>query len=109
MSTPEMGKRWIETIYLQTGIKADVKSFSGATMPAYFTELMARSRGEDYFIGGPLDLALGQCKDSFGQVVNCLPRWPAVGRSGHQDDEHRVLQGLGAERANGTEAFGGAP
>jgi multiple sugar transport system substrate-binding protein len=69
MSTPEMGKRWIETIYLQTGIKADVKSFSGPHA-AYFTELMARQQGEDYFIGGPLDLALGQCKDSFGQVVN---------------------------------------
>jgi multiple sugar transport system substrate-binding protein len=69
MSTPEMGKRWIETIYLQTGIKADVKSFSGPHA-AYFTELMARQVGEDYFIGGPLDLVVGQCKDSFGQVLN---------------------------------------
>ena len=69
MSTPEMGKRWIETIYLQTGIKADVTQFSGPHA-AYFTELMERQNGTDYFIGGPLDLTRGQCKDSFGQVMN---------------------------------------
>jgi len=69
MSTPEMGKRWIETVYLQTGIKADVKDFSGPHA-AYFTELMARQKGADYFIGGPRDLARGQCKDSFAQVMN---------------------------------------
>ncbi len=69
MSTPEMGKRWIETIYLQTGIKADVKQFSGPHA-AYFTELMERQKGADYFIGGPRDLTQGQCKDSFAQVMN---------------------------------------
>lgn len=69
MSTPEMGKMWIETVYLQTGIKADVKSFSGPHA-AYFTELMARQRGADYFIGQPLDYVQGKCKDTFGQVLN---------------------------------------
>jgi multiple sugar transport system substrate-binding protein len=69
MSTPEMGKMWIETVYLQTGIKADVKSFSGPHA-AYFTELMDRQKGADYFIGGPRDLTQGQCKDSFAQVLN---------------------------------------
>ena len=69
MSTPEMGKMWIETIYLQTGIKADVKQFSGPHA-AYFTELMERQKGTDYFIGGPRDLVQGQCKDSFAQVTN---------------------------------------
>jgi multiple sugar transport system substrate-binding protein len=69
MSTPEMGKMWIETIYLQTGIKADVKSFSGP-YAAYFTELMDRQKGADYFIGGPRDLTSGQCKDTFAQVTN---------------------------------------
>ena len=61
MSTPEMGKRWIETVYLQTGIKADVKSFSGPHA-AYFTELMERQKGEDYFIGGPRDLMRGNAR-----------------------------------------------
>ena len=69
MSTPEMGKMWIETIYLQTGIKADVKQFSGPHA-AYFTELMERQKGTDYFIGGPRDLTQGQCKDTFAQVAN---------------------------------------
>jgi multiple sugar transport system substrate-binding protein len=69
MSTPEMGKRWIETVYLQTGIKADVRQFSGPHA-AYFTELMERQKGTDYFIGGPRDLTQGQCKDAFAQVMN---------------------------------------
>ena len=69
MSTPEMGKMWIETVYLQTGIKADVKSFSGPHA-AYFTELMERQKGEDYFIGQPLDFVQGKCKDSLSQVLN---------------------------------------
>ncbi|HYB11246.1 MAG TPA: extracellular solute-binding protein [Alphaproteobacteria bacterium] len=69
MSTPEMGKRWIETIYLQTAVKAEVKEFSGP-YAAYFTELMARQKGMDYFIGGPLDMVQGQCKDTFTQVLN---------------------------------------
>jgi len=69
MSTPEMGKMWIETVYLQTGIKADVKSFSGPHA-AYFTELMDRQKGADYFIGQPLDFVQGKCKDTFAQVLN---------------------------------------
>ena len=69
MSTPEMGKMWIETVYLQTGIKADVKSFSGPHA-AYFTELMERQKGAKYFIGSPRDLMDGQCKDTFAQVLN---------------------------------------
>ncbi|MBI1774487.1 MAG: extracellular solute-binding protein [Proteobacteria bacterium] len=69
MSTPEMGKRWIETVYLQTAIKAEVKEFSGP-WAAYFTELMDRQKGVDYFVGGPRDLVQGQCKDGFAQVTN---------------------------------------
>ena len=69
MSTPAMGKRWIETIYLQSAVDVDVKEFSGP-YAAYFTELMARQKGEDYFIGQPLDMVQGQCKDTFGQVLN---------------------------------------
>jgi multiple sugar transport system substrate-binding protein len=69
MSTPEMGKMWIETVYLQTGIKADVKQFSGPHA-AYFTELMERQKGEKYFIGQPRDMVTGECKDTFAQVLN---------------------------------------
>jgi hypothetical protein len=69
MSTPEMGKRWIETIYLQTAIKTDVSSFSGP-YASYFKELMARQQGSKYFIGMPIDILRGQCKDTFVQVMN---------------------------------------
>jgi len=69
MSTPEMGQKWIETIYLQTAVKAKVDNFTGPHA-AYFTELMARQKGEDYFVGGPLDMVTGKCKDTFGQVMN---------------------------------------
>ena len=69
MSTPEMGKMWIETVYLQTGIKADVKNFTGPHA-AYFTELMDRQKGAKYFIGSPRDMVTGECKDTFIQVLN---------------------------------------
>ena len=69
MSTPAMGKMWIETVYLQTGIKADVKQVSGPHA-AYFTELMDRQKGSKYFIGQPRDMVTGECKDAFAQVLN---------------------------------------
>jgi multiple sugar transport system substrate-binding protein len=69
MSTPAMGKQWIETVYLQSAVDVDVKNFSGP-YAAYFTELMARQKGSDYFIGGPRDMVQGACKDSFAQVMN---------------------------------------
>ena len=69
MSTPEMGRMWIETVYLQTGIKADVKNFTGP-YAAYFTELMDRQKDAKYFIGSPRDMVTGECKDAFSQVLN---------------------------------------
>jgi multiple sugar transport system substrate-binding protein len=69
MSTPAMGKKWIETIYLQSAVNTDVKEFSGP-YAAYFGELMARQKGVDYFVGGPRDLTQGQCKEAFAQVLN---------------------------------------
>src|SRR5260370_24557422 len=68
MSTPEMGKMWIESVYLETGIKGDVKNFTGPHA-AYFTELMERQKGEKYFIGQPRDMVTGECKEAFAQVL----------------------------------------
>ena len=64
-----MGKRWIETVYLQTAVKTGDIQFSGP-YAAYFTELMARQQGAKYFTGMPIDILTGQCKDSFVQVMN---------------------------------------
>ena len=69
MSTPAMGKRWIETVYLQSAVDVDVKEFSGP-YAAYFQELMERQKDTDYFIGGPRDMVQDECKDAFGQVMN---------------------------------------
>ena len=93
-----MGKSWIETVYLQTGIKADVTQFSGPHA-AYFTELMERQKGTDYFIGGAArpDSGAVQGRIRAGDEQR-LPGRAAVGRSGDQDDERRLLQGLAASR-----------
>jgi hypothetical protein len=69
MSTPEMGARWLETIYLQTAVITDAGSLSGP-YAGYFKELMARQAGAKYFIGMPIDNQQGQCKESFKQVMN---------------------------------------
>jgi multiple sugar transport system substrate-binding protein len=64
-----MGKRWIEPIYLQTAVKTDVGAFSGPHA-AYFNELMQRQQGAKYFIGMPIDIVTGRCRDTFVQVMN---------------------------------------
>jgi tRNA A37 threonylcarbamoyltransferase TsaD len=46
-----------------------VKSFSGP-YAAYFTELMDRQKGKQYFVGQPRDMVTGACKDAFAQVLN---------------------------------------
>jgi multiple sugar transport system substrate-binding protein len=69
MSTPEMGKRWMETVYLQTAVKTGDVHFSGP-YASYFATLMERQKGEKYFIGMPVDNLEGACKDAFAQVMN---------------------------------------
>ena len=69
MTTPEMGKQWVETVFLQTAVKTGATSFTGPHAP-YFTELMERQDGEKYFVGMPVDLLQGQCRDTFTQVMN---------------------------------------
>lgn len=69
LAKPEMGKRWIETVYLQTAVKTAGIQFSGP-YAAYFTELMERQNGAKYFTGMPVDILTGQCKETFAQVMN---------------------------------------
>ena len=69
LSTPEIGKQWIETIYLQTAVKTGASEFSGPYAP-YFKELMQRQEGAKYFTGMPIDILQGQCKDAFVQIMN---------------------------------------
>jgi multiple sugar transport system substrate-binding protein len=69
MSTPEMGKRYLETIYYQSAVKMGGTDFSGP-YAAYFTELTERQKGAKYFVGEPRNFIQGHCKDGFEQVLN---------------------------------------
>jgi multiple sugar transport system substrate-binding protein len=69
MSTPEMGKRWIETVYLQSAVKTGDVQFTGP-YAGYFAELMERQKGAKYFVGMPVDNLQGKCKETFAQVMN---------------------------------------
>ena len=64
-----MGKRWIETVYLQTAVKTGDVQFSGP-YAAYFTELMAAPEGRQVLHRHAGRHPEGQCKDTFVQVMN---------------------------------------
>ncbi|MBV9260088.1 MAG: extracellular solute-binding protein [Pseudolabrys sp.] len=70
MSTPEMGKIWLQTVYLQTAIKVDAGGKFSGPYAAYFEQLLQRQEGEKYFVGMPRNFIEGQCKDTFEQVLN---------------------------------------
>ena len=95
MSTPEMGKMWIETVYLQTAIKTDVKNFSGP-YAAYFTELMERQKGAKYFIGQPRDMVTGRMQGCVrpGDELRLPGRSLVASIRRVQDDEQGLLQGI---------------
>jgi len=69
MSQPEIGKLWIDTVHLQTAIKAQGSPASGY-YAAYYRELMARQQGTHYFDMDPSDFLEGECLDTFVQVMN---------------------------------------
>jgi len=69
MATPEMGEKWVGTIYLQTATKADMSKVSGP-YAAYFKELGERDEGDKFFIGMPTDILKGGCREAFVQVIN---------------------------------------
>ncbi len=70
MSTPEMGKMWLETIYLQTAVKTGDGTFSGP-YAAYFTELMAAPGGCQVLRRhADRSSCRAECKDTFSQVMN---------------------------------------
>ena len=101
-----MGKRWIETVYLQTAVKTGDLKFSGP-YAAYFTELMERQKGAKYFTGMPIDILQrpmqGQLRPGDEQG---LPRRADERRRGREDDEPGLLQGLSCAYP-GTAGAGG--
>jgi multiple sugar transport system substrate-binding protein len=69
MATPAMGNRWLETVLVQTGIKADPTKIAGPHA-AYFRDLAAVNAGAKYFFGLPSQVMQGKPKEVFTQVFN---------------------------------------
>jgi multiple sugar transport system substrate-binding protein len=69
MSQPEIGKLWIDTVHLQTAVKAQ-GSPATPHYAGYYKELMARQQSAKYFDMDPSDFLEGQCLDTFVQVMN---------------------------------------
>ncbi len=69
MATPEMGNKWLETVLVQTGIKADPSKISGPNAD-YFRELAAINQGAKYYLNLPMGVLRGEANEVFTQVVN---------------------------------------
>jgi len=69
MSTPEMGQRWINTVYEQSAVRTGDVPFTGP-YASYFAELQERQKGEKYFLGLPVVDTEDQCRDAWAQVMN---------------------------------------
>lgn len=69
MATPEMGTLWLTSTLVQSGVKGDPSKITGKYKP-YFDELAARNTGVKYFIGLPIQVASGKCKDAMVQIMN---------------------------------------
>jgi multiple sugar transport system substrate-binding protein len=65
----EMGRKWVETTKVQTGVKIGAAEFGGE-YAGYFQELNERGQGRTWFLGTPIDFLRGQCKETFVQVLN---------------------------------------
>lgn len=81
LATPEMGNKWLETGYVQTGIKTDVSKLTGEHV-GYFQDLAKINQGADYFIGLPNQRLAPKPREVFAQVMNVA--FPA-GMMGVQD------------------------
>ncbi len=94
MSTPAMGKMWIETVYLQTGIKADVEEFLGSAR-RLFQRADGAPEGREIFHRpaarhGHRRMQGFVCPDPQLRVSG----WSLIRRSDRADDEQGVLQGI---------------
>jgi multiple sugar transport system substrate-binding protein len=65
----EMGREWVESTKVQTGVKIGAPEFGG-TYAGYFQELNERGEGRTWFLGTPIDFLRGQCRETFVQVIN---------------------------------------
>jgi multiple sugar transport system substrate-binding protein len=69
LATPEMGNKWLETVLVQTGIKADPSRITGP-YASYFQDLAAIDAPCKFYPNLPLGAMHGKAKETFIQVVN---------------------------------------
>jgi len=69
LATPEMGNKWLETVLVQTGIKADPSRITGP-YASYFQDLAAIDAPCIFYPDLPLGAMHGKAKETFIQVVN---------------------------------------
>lgn len=64
-----MGNKWLETVLVQTGIKADPSKITGP-YASYFQNLAAVDAPCKFYPNLPLGAMHGKVKETFIQVVN---------------------------------------
>lgn len=70
LARPEMGQKWIQNTFVQTGVKVGAGAKFSGKYADYFKELGERGEGRTYFLGTPIDFIRGKCKETFIQVLN---------------------------------------
>tara|TARA_R110000868_G_scaffold143571_1_gene361796 strand:+ start:32685 stop:33977 length:1293 start_codon:yes stop_codon:yes gene_type:complete len=70
MAREEVGRKWISTVFVATGVKVDTSGGFKGKYADYFTQLGERAKGREFFLGTPIDHIRGKCKETFIQVMN---------------------------------------
>lgn len=70
MAREEVGRKWISTVFVATGVKVDTSGGFEGKYADYFTQLGERAQGREFFLGTPIDHIRGKCKETFIQVLN---------------------------------------
>jgi len=70
MAREEVGRKWINTVYVATGVKVGNSGGFSGKYADYFKQLGERSKDRVFYLGTPIDKIRGKCKETFIQVVN---------------------------------------
>ena len=68
--SPEVGKRWLDNVMVQTGIVSDPSKISSRQASDYFQMIARTNAGSKYFFGIPIQVLQGKAKEVFTQVIN---------------------------------------
>ena len=70
LAREDMGRKWIQSTFVQTGVKVGAGGGFTGKYASYFKEMGQRGEGRTYFLGTPIDFIRGKCKETFVQVIN---------------------------------------